>query len=110
MKRPIATITAIASMLIAPSALPRSKELLVIPTTVAFGGWKISYRLEQKNTSCMAEHRDVAPYLYIQARPDQINVAVSENCTREGYTPAETVRRLNKSTPELIREIDDQLT
>jgi hypothetical protein len=111
MKRLLRGAFIVASFLGVPSAFSQPVGPLIIPATFLLtNGWEITcYGLEQKNTSCMAEHRDAAPFLYIQAWPDRINVAVSENCTRDGYTPAEAVGRRKKTMPQLIKEIDDQL-
>lgn len=103
-------IVGLMSVLLLPSLGSASADLLIYRPAFNINGWKVVCGgLEGAKTDCMAEHRDAAPYVYLQFWPDRINVAASLDCTREGYAPAVVVKRDEKPMSDLIREIGNKL-
>ena len=110
MKRALAIMLTGISTLLLPSPVLAHRDLLIYTPTFNINGWRVSCSgLETEKTYCMAEHREVEPYLYLQLYPDRILITASLGCTQIRYNPAMTVRRGEKSMSELIREVDDRL-
>lgn len=110
MKHALAIVLTGISTLLPSSTVLAHRDILIYMPTFNINGWRVRCSgLETEKTYCIAEHREVEPYLYLQFYPDRIDIAASLGCTQFRYNPAVTVRRGEKSMSELIREVDDRL-